>query len=86
MKNKHGELNAEGDARWCDVCAGWHGPLYLCEHYSIDTQNEIVRLIDRFHKDINDPEWIKKQTDRGIEQRAIDIMRILSGAGKIPTP
>lgn len=86
MDIKHGELNTNGDARWCDVCAWWHGPLYICEHYPNDINNEIFYLIEKFHKDINDPNWIKKQTDNGIHQKVIDILRLLSGAGKTPTP
>lgn len=37
----HGELTADGHARWCASCNQEHGPLYLCESYPRWVRNEI---------------------------------------------
>lgn len=58
---KHGQIGTGkwAHARWCDVCGGYHGILYRCEHYG-----EAILAEIKADTESMDDEWWQKQTDK----------------------
>jgi hypothetical protein len=40
---RHGELRADGSARWCELHAHFHAPAAYCPHYPRQAWREIQR-------------------------------------------
>lgn len=65
--------------RYCATCGHDHGPLYICEHYPAELQEEILRADHQWRKNLMDPAWCQKQIDNGLPPEGIVIFRALAG-------
>jgi len=74
----HGEID-HGGGRWCEVCGKYHGELYVCEHYSPELQAKLKADVDETRRKFQDPEWLQKQLDHGVQVSALAIMAAFFG-------
>ena len=73
---KHGEVKDHG--RWCNECQIFHGILYECEKFPDEIRAKIRVGNAKFSNNLNDPTWIKRQIDNGVEPEVIAIFRALT--------
>lgn len=66
-------------SRWCDTCNQNHGPLYLCEFYSKELQEEITEQSNKFQENLSNPTWIQEQLNNGTSVECIEIMKMFAG-------
>ncbi len=76
---KHGQLIESGHARWCATHNQEHGVLYPCGSYDEETLREIEKHTVGYCKNLSDPDWCKKQIEKGIPEEGIAIFKALAG-------
>jgi len=74
---EHGKVT--GGGRWCSVHGYFHGLLYPCGHYSIETLSEIAELDAVARTNWSDPQFIKRQIDDGMPIDGVYIMQMFAG-------
>jgi len=75
---QHGVID-ETHNRWCGGCGHYHGPLYVCKHYSPELAGEVTTASDRWRANLRDPKWCVQQINNGASPEAIAIFKALSG-------
>ena len=77
-KMKSGDLGKgeSSHARWCEKHNNYHGILFICDSYPDDLKQKLVKDRETFRKNLNDPEWVKKQN---VEPEVIEIFKIFAG-------
>jgi hypothetical protein len=60
---------------YCESCGHEHGPLYICPSYSAERKALIQEKAARHRANLQDPEWIQRQLDKGVTREAIAVFQ-----------
>lgn len=80
----HGEMPKSGPwchSRRCVPCGGYHGHLYICEHYSEALRAQLEDKSQQFRDNLTDPKWIAEARAQGMTDEALAIWRMFAGIG-----
>jgi len=75
IKKEHEKIY--NGSRWCEKCNLFHGPIHICEHYSLDLKEKLKKEQEEMIINLQDPEWIKKQIDGGVSLQDTNVCRIM---------
>ena len=66
-------------SRWCASCAAYHGFLYICDSYSVELKDRLIKNSEEFSNNLQDQDWVRRQLGNGVPPEAIKIFEVLSG-------
>jgi hypothetical protein len=64
--------------QWCEVHQQFHWHLYVCETYSQELKDEIIRKWNKFRENLMDNNYIERMIEKWVPKEAIAIMKIFS--------
>ena len=67
------------DNRFCESCKRDHGPLYVCDSYSVDLRKQIESKSRKWKENLSDPEWVQSKIDEGFPPEVIAINKMFAG-------
>jgi len=71
--------DAWDNARWCEHHKQYHGILYTCNHYTDEVKKEVGIRSNKHIENLNDPEWCRRQVDKGLPEIGISIFKVFAG-------